>query len=205
MKEIQSTMEKISMAPNVIIDHDFIFWFYLFISININWQILRTKLFSAGFYASDISRQWAYVRAIVSFSQFSRSFDLLTSFIVLGVVSLAFLPFCKISQRCVFREKVMLGKVISRSLHDVVIVSASRTPMGSFQSALSSMSATQLGSIAIKDAVEKAGIEGSVVEESYIGNVCQGLINDQKNIFLTLFSPSGSSPSPAGHPRSWPS
>ena len=68
----------------------------------------------------------------------------------------------------------MLGKVISRSLHDVVIVSASRTPMGSFQSSLSSMSATQLGSIAIKDAVEKAGIEGSVVEESYIGNVSQG-------------------------------
>jgi len=67
----------------------------------------------------------------------------------------------------------MLGKVISRSLHDVVIVSASRTPMGSFQSSLSSMSATQLGSVAIKDAVEKAGIEGSVVEESYIGNVSQ--------------------------------
>ena len=68
----------------------------------------------------------------------------------------------------------MIGKVISRSLHDVVIVSASRTPMGSFQSSLSSMSATQLGSIAIKDAVEKAGIEVSVVEESYIGNVSQG-------------------------------
>merc|ERR1712193_497559 len=67
----------------------------------------------------------------------------------------------------------MLGKVISRSLHDVIIVSASRTPMGSFQSSPSSMSATQLGSIAIKDAVEKAGIEGSVVEESYIGNVSQ--------------------------------
>lgn len=67
----------------------------------------------------------------------------------------------------------MLGKVIARSLHDVVIVSASRTPMGSMQSSLSSMSAIQLGSIAIKDAVQKAGIEGSAVEESYIGNVCQ--------------------------------
>ena len=47
----------------------------------------------------------------------------------------------------------MIGKVISRSLHEVVIVSAVRTPMGSFCSSMSSLSAIQLGSIAIKDAV----------------------------------------------------
>ena len=99
----------------------------------------------------------------------------------------------------------MLGKVISRSLHDVVIVSASRTPMGSFQSALSSLSATQLGSIAIKDAVEKAGIEGSVVEESYIGNVCQGKKGRKDEFSSLIFSPSGSSSRSSSHPRSWPS
>lgn len=67
----------------------------------------------------------------------------------------------------------MIGKVFSRGLHDVVIVSAVRTPMGSFCSSMKSLSAVQLGSIAIKDAVQKAGIDGSVVDESYIGNVCQ--------------------------------
>jgi len=67
----------------------------------------------------------------------------------------------------------MIGRIVRRKLHDVVIVSAVRTPMGSFCSSLSSLSATELGSIAIKDAVAKAGIEGDVVEESYIGNVCQ--------------------------------
>ena len=47
----------------------------------------------------------------------------------------------------------MIGKRIARNLHECVIVSATRTPMGSFCSSLSSLSATQLGSIAIKDAV----------------------------------------------------
>merc|ERR1711931_86888 len=67
----------------------------------------------------------------------------------------------------------MFSKTVTRNLHDVVIVSAARTPMGSFQSALSSFSAPQLGSIAIAEAVKRAGIEGEVIGESYIGNVCQ--------------------------------
>ena len=48
----------------------------------------------------------------------------------------------------------MLSKIVSRNLHDVVIVSAVRTPMGSFQSALKSFSAPQLGTIAIAEAVK---------------------------------------------------
>ena len=67
----------------------------------------------------------------------------------------------------------MLSKLAKRSLHDVVIVWAARTPMGSFQSALSSFSAPQLGSLAIAEAVKRAGIEGDVIDESYMGNVCQ--------------------------------
>merc|ERR1711917_102401 len=67
----------------------------------------------------------------------------------------------------------MFSKTVTRNLHDVVIVSAARTPMGSFQSALSSLSAPELGSIAIAEAVKRAGIEGEVIGESYIGNVCQ--------------------------------
>ncbi|MEA5428417.1 acetyl-CoA C-acyltransferase [Arcicella lustrica] len=54
---------------------------------------------------------------------------------------------------------------------EVYIISAVRTPIGSFGGALSSLSATQLGSIAIKAAVEKANIKPEIVEEVLMGNV----------------------------------
>lgn len=54
----------------------------------------------------------------------------------------------------------------------MVIVSAVRTPIGSFQGSLSSLSATELGGIAVKGAVEKAGITNDKVNEVYMGNVC---------------------------------
>lgn len=55
----------------------------------------------------------------------------------------------------------------------VYIVSAVRTPLGSFGGALSSLSATQLGSAAIKGALDKAGVAAEHIEEVYMGNVCQ--------------------------------
>lgn len=60
-------------------------------------------------------------------------------------------------------------------LHDVVIVSTVRTPIGSFQSSLAALKAPQLGSIAIKEAVKRAGIQGDDVNEVYMGNVCQAM------------------------------
>ncbi|XP_062559231.1 acetyl-CoA acetyltransferase, mitochondrial isoform X1 [Armigeres subalbatus] len=59
----------------------------------------------------------------------------------------------------------------STKRHDVVIVAATRTPIGSFQSSLSSLSASQLGAVAVQGAVKQAGIAGSDVQEVYIGNV----------------------------------
>uniref|UniRef100_A0A671KN45 acetyl-CoA C-acetyltransferase n=1 Tax=Sinocyclocheilus anshuiensis TaxID=1608454 RepID=A0A671KN45_9TELE len=59
------------------------------------------------------------------------------------------------------------------SLNEVVIVSAVRTPVGSFRGSLSTVPATKLGSIAIKGAVEKAGIPVEEVKEVYMGNVLQ--------------------------------
>lgn len=56
-------------------------------------------------------------------------------------------------------------------MRDVVIVGAARTPMGSFGGALSGVSATKLGAVAIKGAMEKAGIDAASVEEVYMGNV----------------------------------
>lgn len=58
-------------------------------------------------------------------------------------------------------------------MKEVVIVSAVRTPMGSFGGAFSNVSATQLGSVAIKGAVEKAGINPNEIDEVYMGNVLQ--------------------------------
>ena len=58
-------------------------------------------------------------------------------------------------------------------MKEVVIVSAVRTPMGSFGGSLSSVSATQLGSVAIKSAIEKVNINPKEIDEVYMGNVLQ--------------------------------
>ncbi|KAH7025398.1 acetyl-CoA acetyltransferase IB [Macrophomina phaseolina] len=57
------------------------------------------------------------------------------------------------------------------NLPPVYIVSAVRTPVGMFQGSLSSLSAVQLGSHAIKASVERAGIKSEDVEEVFFGNV----------------------------------
>ncbi len=55
----------------------------------------------------------------------------------------------------------------------VVIVSAARTPIGSFMGSLSSLTAPQLGSVAIKGAMEKINLDPSKVQEVLMGNVVQ--------------------------------
>ena len=56
---------------------------------------------------------------------------------------------------------------------DIVIVSAARTPVGSFNGALASLPAHELGRIAIQAAVERAGIAASDVDEVIMGQVLQ--------------------------------
>ena len=58
-------------------------------------------------------------------------------------------------------------------MKEVVIVSAVRTPIGSFGGCLSSISATKLGAAAIKGAIEKAGIDCKIIDEVFMGNVLQ--------------------------------
>jgi len=74
----------------------------------------------------------------------------------------------------------MLGRLTSRALstgarqvEDVFIVSAARTPLGSMEGCLKGVTATQLGSSAIKASVERAGVEADQVEEVYMGCVLQ--------------------------------
>jgi acetyl-CoA C-acetyltransferase len=58
-------------------------------------------------------------------------------------------------------------------MRDVVIVSAVRTAIGSFMGALSNTPAVDLGALVIKEAVNRAGINGEQVDEVIMGNVLQ--------------------------------
>ncbi|MCU0493810.1 MAG: acetyl-CoA C-acetyltransferase [Chloroflexaceae bacterium] len=56
-------------------------------------------------------------------------------------------------------------------MHDVVIVSAARTPIGRFNGALSSLTAPELGAVAIRAALARAGVDPAAVDECLMGNV----------------------------------
>ncbi len=58
-------------------------------------------------------------------------------------------------------------------MKEVYIVAASRTPIGSFLGAFSTVSVTDLGAIAIKSAVEKSGLDKGTIDEVFMGNVLQ--------------------------------
>ena len=60
-----------------------------------------------------------------------------------------------------------------KTMNEVYIVSMARTPIGSMSGVLSQLSAVQLGAQAIKKAIERAGINGTDVEEVIMGNVIQ--------------------------------
>ena len=56
---------------------------------------------------------------------------------------------------------------------EVYIIAAVRTPIGSFMGGLSTVSATKLGAVAIKGALEKSSIDGNLIDEVFMGNVLQ--------------------------------
>ncbi|UKN02655.1 acetyl-CoA C-acyltransferase [Paracrocinitomix mangrovi] len=58
-------------------------------------------------------------------------------------------------------------------MKEVYIISAARTPMGSFMGALSTVPAPQLGSIAIKGALSKGNVSANLIDEVFMGNVLQ--------------------------------
>ena len=58
-------------------------------------------------------------------------------------------------------------------MQEVVIVSAARTAIGSFNGSLGTFSAPELGKFAVEEAVKRAGIDGASVDEVILGNVLQ--------------------------------
>ncbi|EST09630.1 Thiolase, C-terminal [Kalmanozyma brasiliensis GHG001] len=63
---------------------------------------------------------------------------------------------------------------IMTQINDVFIVSAARTPIGSFNGVLKKATAPELGVVAVKAAIERAGLKPDQIEEVYMGNVLQG-------------------------------
>jgi acetyl-CoA C-acetyltransferase len=57
--------------------------------------------------------------------------------------------------------------------HEVVIVAAARTPVGTFNGGLKSLTAPELGVVALKRAFEQSKVDPAVVEEVFFGNVVQ--------------------------------
>ena len=60
---------------------------------------------------------------------------------------------------------------MSNSVHDIVIVSAARTPVGSFNGTLSSLTAAQLGTVALKAAIARANVEAAEIDEVILGQI----------------------------------
>src|SRR2546430_12830350 len=81
-----------------------------------------------------------------------------------------------------------------------VILGAARTPIGAFLGGLAPISAPQLGSIAIKCALERAGIKPDQVDEVFMGNVVQagGRPGPGRASFLWAWVPDAR-PGPAVH------
>ena len=70
----------------------------------------------------------------------------------------------------------------------VVIVSAVRTPIGSFMGSLSSITATKLGGIAIKGALDKIKLDPNLVDEVLMGNVVQAGVGQAPATQAAIFS-----------------
>lgn len=73
-------------------------------------------------------------------------------------------------------------------MKEVYIVSAARTPLGSFGGVLSSITAPRLGAVAIQEAVKRAGIEPSLVQEVFMGNVYAANLGQAPARQATLFA-----------------
>jgi acetyl-CoA C-acetyltransferase len=73
-------------------------------------------------------------------------------------------------------------------MKEVYIVSATRTPIGSFGGGLASLSATQLGALAIKSAVEKSGLKPAQIQEVYMGNVLSANVGQAPATQAAIFA-----------------
>jgi acetyl-CoA C-acetyltransferase len=75
-----------------------------------------------------------------------------------------------------------------RRMNDVVILSAARTPIGSFLGALASVPAPKLGSVAAKAALERAGLSPQDIQEVFVGSVLPANVGQAPARQVALFA-----------------
>ncbi|HEY6908982.1 MAG TPA: acetyl-CoA C-acetyltransferase [Myxococcales bacterium] len=75
-----------------------------------------------------------------------------------------------------------------RKVHEVVIVGAARTPIGAFQGSLASLPGPRLGAVAIKAALERAGVKPDEVKTVFMGEVLQGGVGQAPARQAALFA-----------------
>ncbi|HEY4193922.1 MAG TPA: beta-ketoacyl synthase N-terminal-like domain-containing protein, partial [Mucilaginibacter sp.] len=73
-------------------------------------------------------------------------------------------------------------------MKEVYIVSATRTPVGSFGGSLAPLSATQLGALVIKSAVEKSGLKPEQIQEVFMGNVLSANVGQAPATQAAIFA-----------------
>jgi len=89
-----------------------------------------------------------------------------------------------VKNACQFSRNISTKSV----LNEVVILSAARTPIGSFCSKLAPLSASQLGATAIKGAIKESGVSTEDIQEVYMGNVVGGGMGQAPARQATLFA-----------------
>ncbi|XP_051173210.1 acetyl-CoA acetyltransferase, mitochondrial [Leptopilina boulardi] len=95
----------------------------------------------------------------------------------------------KVTVKFLFNKSFCHSRPYStKILNDVVIVGAARTPIGSFLGSLSTLSATQLGAIAIQNVVQRSKITSEKVQEVFMGEVCQAAVGQAPARQSALFA-----------------
>lgn len=73
-------------------------------------------------------------------------------------------------------------------MREVVIVSAARTPIGSFGGSLAGISAVELGTIAAKEAIKRAGIDPSEIDDVIVGNILSAGLGQNVARQISIYS-----------------
>lgn len=73
-------------------------------------------------------------------------------------------------------------------MREVVIVSAARTPIGSFGGSLAGLSAVELGTIAAKEAIKRAGIDPSEIDDVIVGNILSAGLGQNVARQISIYS-----------------
>lgn len=73
-------------------------------------------------------------------------------------------------------------------MREVVIVSAARTPIGSFGGSLAGLSAVELGTIAAKEAIKRAGIDPAMIDDVIVGNILSAGLGQNAARQVSIYS-----------------